>query len=196
MITAEELVDYVRREVSSYVKRYGKSQTPTDHDRDYDNNMVLGVNPGCVDTAQPSAAPLGSLIIEANMDGVEVFLDGTDLGPVTKDKPLRQPGLATGIHSVKGVKTGYEPVTKEIMVIPGQEQTVTLRIQYRREAKPTAMHLVDRGEALLFKKNSSFNPVAIYVHTSGQQNASDLAGGAGPLRGGVKGRSPVRAGRL
>src|SRR5271157_1558321 len=34
VITAEELVDYVRREVSSYVRRYGKSQTPTDHDRD------------------------------------------------------------------------------------------------------------------------------------------------------------------
>ncbi len=179
VITAEELVDYVRREVSSYVKRYGQSQTPTDHDRDYDNNMVLGVNPSCVDTAQPSAAPLGSLTIEANMDGVEVFLDGTDLGPVTKDKPLRQPGLATGIHTVKGVKTGYEPVSKEVMVIPGQEQTVTLRIQYRREVKPTAMHLVDRGEALLFKKNSSFNPLAIYVHTSGQQNANDLAAARG-----------------
>jgi tetratricopeptide (TPR) repeat protein len=174
VITAEELVDYVRREVSSYVKRYGKSQTPTDHDRDYDNNMILGVNPGCVDTAQRAPAPLGSLIIEANMDGVEVFLDDADLGPVTKDKPLREPGLATGIHSVKGVKAGYEPVTKEIMVIPGQEQTVTLRIQYRREAKPTAMNLVDRGEKLLFKKSSSLNPVAIYVHSSGRQKASDL----------------------
>ena len=174
VITAEELVDYVRREVSSYVKRYGQSQTPTDHDRDYDNNMVLGVNPGCGNTAQAAPAPLGSLIIEANMDGVEVFLDGTDLGPVTKDKPIRQPGLATGIHTVKGVKAGYEPVSKEVMVIPGQEQTVTLRVQFRREAKPTAMHLVDRGEALLFKKSSSFNPVAIYGHASGRQNATDL----------------------
>ena len=174
VITAEELVDYVRREVSSYVKRYGRSQTPTDHDRDYDNNMILGVNPGCIDTAQRAPAPLGSLIIEANMDGVEIFLDDTDLGPVTKDKPLREPGLATGIHSVKGVKAGYEPVTKEVMVIPGQEQTVTLRIQYRREAKPTAVNLVERGEKLLFKKNSSLNPVAIYVHSSGRQNVSDL----------------------
>jgi tetratricopeptide (TPR) repeat protein len=174
VITAEELVDYVRREVSSYVRRYGKSQTPTDHDRDYDNNMILGVNPGCVDTALQAPAPLGSLIIEANMDGVEVFLDDADLGPVTKDKPLHQPGLATGIHSVKGVKAGYEPVTKQIMVIPGQEQTVTLRIQYRRDAKPTAVNLVDRGEALLFKKNSSFNPLAIYGSGSGRQKTSDL----------------------
>jgi tetratricopeptide (TPR) repeat protein len=174
VITAEELVDYVRREVSSYVRRYGKSQTPTDHERDYDNNMILGVNPRCVDTAQPPPAPLGSLIIEANMDGVEVFLDDADLGSVTKDKPLREPGLATGIHHVKGVKSGYEPVTKEVMVIPGQEQTVTLRIQYRREAKPAAMRLVDRGEALLFGKNSSLNPVAIYFHSSGQQKVSDL----------------------
>jgi tetratricopeptide (TPR) repeat protein len=174
VITAEELVDYVRREVSSYVKQYGKSQTPTDHDRDYDNNMVLGVNPGCVATAQAAPAPLGSLVIEANMDGVEIFLDGTDLGPVTKDKPLHQPGLATGIHTVKGVKTGYEPVVKQVMVIPGQEQTVTLRIQFRREAKASAVHLVDRGEALIFKKNSSFNPVAIYGHSSGQQKTSDV----------------------
>jgi tetratricopeptide (TPR) repeat protein len=174
VITAEELVDYVRREVSSYVRRYGKSQTPTDHDRDYDNNMILGVNPACVDTAQPPPAPLGSLIIEANMDGVEVFLDDADLGSVTKDKPLREPGLATGIHNVKGVKAGYEPVTKEVMVIPGQEQTVTLRIQYRREAKPAAMRLVDHGEDLLSRKNSPFNPVAIYLHSSGQQKVSDL----------------------
>jgi tetratricopeptide (TPR) repeat protein len=77
---------------------------------------------------------------------------------------------------VKGVKAGYEPVTKEVMVIPGQEQTVTLRIQYRREAKPAAMHLVDRGEALLFKKNSTLNPVAVYVHSSGRQKVSDLEG--------------------
>lgn len=174
VITAEELVDYVRREVSSYVKQYGKSQTPTDHDRDYDNNMVLAVNPRCIQTAQAAPAPLGSLTIEANMDGVEVYLDGNDLGPVTKDKPLRQPGLATGIHTVKGVKTGYEPVTKEVMVIPGQEQTVTLRIQFRRETKPAAMNLVNRGEALLFKKNSSFNPLAIYGHASGEQSSSDL----------------------
>lgn len=174
VITAEELVDYVRREVSSYVKQYGKSQTPTDHDRDYDNNMVLGVDPRCIETAQAAPAPLGSLTIEANMDGVEVYLDGTDLGPVTKDKPIRQPGLSTGVHTVKGVKTGYEPVTKEVMVIPGQEQTVTLRIQFRREAKPTAINLVDHGEALLFKKNSGFNPLAIYGSASGQQKTGDL----------------------
>lgn len=174
VITAEELVDYVRREVSSYVRRYGKSQTPTDHERDYDNNMILGVNPGCVDSAQRAPAPLGSLIIEANMDGVEVFLDDADLGPVTKDKPLRQPGLATGIHCVRGVKGGYEPVMKDVMVIPGQEQTITLRIQYRREAKPAAVNLVDRGEKLYCKRNSSLNPVAIYVHSSGRQRTSDL----------------------
>jgi tetratricopeptide (TPR) repeat protein len=174
VITAEELVDYVRREVSSYVKRYGKSQTPTDHDRDYDNNMILGVDPGCTNTAQAAPAPLGSLVIEANMDGVEVFLDDKDLGPVTKDKPLHQPGLSTGIHHIKGVKTGYEPVTKEVMVIPGQEQAVTLRILFRREAKPEAINLVDHGESLLFKKNSSFNPLAIYGRGDGQQKSSDV----------------------
>jgi len=176
VVTADELIEYVRSEVRSYTRARGVSQTPTDHS-DFDNNMVLAVNPGCANTAVSPPVALGSIVIEANLDGVEVYLDGNRVGTVN-GKPLPLPGLATGVHIVKGVKPGYEPDTKEVMVVPGQERSVTLRIQYRRQYKRSSIDLVDRGEAFLFKSTSSFNPLAPFVpsrHTEADlKKARDL----------------------
>jgi tetratricopeptide (TPR) repeat protein len=171
VITADELIEYVRSEVRSYTRARGVSQTPTDHS-DFDNNMVLAVNKGCANTSLPPPASSGSIVIEANMDGVDVYLDDRLVGTVANGKPFPLPGLATGIHIVKGVKIGYEPDTKEVMVVPGQERSVTLRIQYRREYKRSSIDLVDRGEALLFKSTSSFNPLAPYAPS--RQTETDL----------------------
>jgi len=115
---------------------------------------------------------LGTLIIEANMDDVQVYVDDKLVGNVVKSKPLSIPGLSTGIHVVKGVRKGYEPDTKEVMVVPGQERTVTLRIQYRREYKPAALDLNQRGEGYLFKRTSTFNPVAAFMPA--KQTTGDL----------------------
>jgi tetratricopeptide (TPR) repeat protein len=179
VITAEEFVEYVRSEVSSYVRARGESQTPSDHEHDYDNNMILGVDPGCRNSGLSRPAPLGSVVILTNMDGVQVYLDDKLIGTIGKAQPLPLPGLPTGTHTLLGVRQGYEPVTKQFMVLPGQQQSVTLRIQYRRVYKPAAMEDVERGNKLLFKQGSSINPLAAYNPESmgsgsGRQTTADL----------------------
>ncbi len=80
------------------------------------------------------------------MDGVEVFVDGESVGLVTKDKPLRLPGLVPGVHTVKGVKQGYEPDgPREEMVYPGQEKTVSIKILILRRRKQAAVDDFDKG---------------------------------------------------
>ena len=67
------------------------------------------------------------------MDGVEAFVDGKSVGVVNKGVPLRLPGLRPGVHTVKGVRMGYEPDgPREETVYPGQESTVTLKIAILR----------------------------------------------------------------
>ncbi len=174
VITAEEFIEYVRREVSEYAKKRGTEQTPNEQG-DFDNNMVLGINPdyadsGCKDARRRFVS--GTLVVEANMDDVEVYVDDSRQGTVSKSKPLRLPGLKTGLHTVKGFRKGYEPDTQEVAVEPGRENPVTLRIQYRPEHKPKAIGFVDDGEKLLYKRNSAWNPADVYP--SGQQTAKDL----------------------
>jgi tetratricopeptide (TPR) repeat protein len=178
-ITAEEFVEYVRSQVSAYVRERNEFQTPSDHEHDYDNNMILAIDPECKNSALARSAPLGGLVVQTNMDGVQVYLDEKLVGTVTKDKPLTLPGLPTGLHTVQGVREGYEPVTKQFMVVPGQQQSVMLRIQYRRVYKPAAMNFVDRGKRLLFKQTSSINPLAAMNplalgSLSGRQTEADL----------------------
>jgi tetratricopeptide (TPR) repeat protein len=86
------------------------------------------------------------LIIESNMDGVEVFLDGKSMGVVTKSQPLRLPGLTPGSHTIQGVRMGYEPDgPREEMVYPGQEKTVSIRILILRRRNKAASDAFDRG---------------------------------------------------
>ena len=179
VVTAEEFVEYVRSQVSSYVRERGEFQTPSDHEHDYDNNMILAVDPGCKNSALPRPAPLGGIVVETNMDGVQVYLDDKLVGTAAKGKPLPLPGLSTGLHTVQGVREGYEPATKQFVVVPGQQQSITLRIQYRRVYKPAAMDMVDRGKKLLFKQSSSINPLVVFNPRSlggesGRQTEADL----------------------
>jgi len=172
IITADELISYVGNEVKSYTKARGYDESPSARG-DFDNNMVLGANPACVNpSAPPTLVSQGSIVIEVNMDGVNVYLDDKLIGAAAKDKPLTLPGLAPGAHTVQGTRQGYEPDTKQVMVIPGQSQSVKLRIQYRRTSKPAAIELVEKGEKLLFKTNSSLNPLAVYTPT--RQTQEDL----------------------
>jgi tetratricopeptide (TPR) repeat protein len=171
VITADELIEYVRTEVRGYTRARGAYQTPTEHN-DFDNNMILGVNPTCANAAPQPSLVLGSVVIEANMDDVQIYLDDKLVGTVAKNKPLPVPGLATGIHTVKAVKNGYEPDTRQVMVVPGESRSVTLRIQYRRQYKKTAIDDVERGEKLIFKTTSTFNLITAYKPA--RQTESDL----------------------
>ncbi len=158
LITADELIDYVRNGVQQYARSVKMSQTPTEHG-DFDNRMVLGANPSCV-AGTPAAG------------SAEVYLDGNLLGRVSQEGPLSLPGIAPGFHAIKGVRAGYEPELKEILIVAGEHRSVKLRVQYRREYRRSAVEEVERGEDLLFKRNSSVNPLKLYG--PGKQRESDL----------------------
>jgi uncharacterized caspase-like protein/tetratricopeptide (TPR) repeat protein len=171
-ITADEMIEYVRTNVRRYARDRSLSQTPTARG-DYEPSMPLGVSKACLAEGASAAPMLGSAIIEANLDDVELYIDGALVGRLSKNKPLTVPRLSSGLHEFKGVKPGYEPDRKEIMIAPGQESTVTLRIRYVRKVKESAIVLNSQGEKLLFTRRSSVNPMNI-APMPRAQSQSDL----------------------
>jgi tetratricopeptide (TPR) repeat protein len=86
------------------------------------------------------------LVIETNMDGVEVFVDGVSAGVVNKAAALRLPGLTPGSHTVQGVHMGYEPDgPRQEEIYPGQETTLTLRILIARNRSHSAVEHFNQG---------------------------------------------------
>ena len=110
-ITADEVIEYVRANVRRYARDRQLSQTPTARG-DYDPAMLLGVGMACLGTADPeSPALLGTAIVEANMNDVDLYIDGELVGTVSRDRPLTIPRLSSGLHDFMGVREGYEPDT-------------------------------------------------------------------------------------
>lgn len=171
VITADELIEYVRTQVRQYARERGRAQTPTDYG-DFDPNIVLALSKHCGSTVSAQDVRTGDLIVESNMDDVEVFLDDHRVGSASIAKPLHLPGIAAGVHTVTGAHKGYESDSKEVPVVPGQEKSVTIRIQYEREYKKQSRAYMDDGEKLLFSQRSSFNPVSVYA--PGSQNAASF----------------------
>ena len=171
-ITADELIEYVRSNVRSYARERKLSQTPTARG-DYEPDMLLGVAAACV--ADPVKAPsmVGTAIVESNMDDVDLYVDGALIGRLTKNKPLKMPGLSSGLHEFRGVREGYEPERKEVMIAPGQEVTVSLRIRYVRQLKKPAQALNEDGEKLLFTRRSSLSLLNL-VPVERRQSENDL----------------------
>lgn len=159
IVTADELIDYVRGEVQTYARSNRVTQTPTEHG-DFDNQMVFASNPSCVSNGR--GAQTTTLVIETPSGVVDVYIDGGLVGRVSAAAPLNIPGLSSGLHVVMGVRPGFETETKHVMVVPGQQRSVTLRVQYRREYKRSAVELVKRGQDLLFGHNSTINPGRLY----------------------------------
>jgi len=145
IVTADELADYVRTGVRADTKA---RQNPVADRGSFDPNMLLAYVPSNAVVEPPKQARTGMLIVESNMDGVEVLLDGKPVGVVSKGQPLRLPGLAPGKHTLQGVKMGYEPDgPREEVVYPGQESTVSIRIRFPRKRAKAAIDLFERGQA-------------------------------------------------
>ena len=143
VVTADELAEYVRREVRQATE--GK-QNPTSERGSFDPNMLLAFIPSNAAPGMPPAPKTGTLIFEANTSGVEVFVDGKSIGVVNKGGNLRMPGLVPGAHTVKGVKMDYEPDgPREETVYPGQESTVSLKILILRRRPKAAVDSFDKG---------------------------------------------------
>lgn len=143
LVTADELAEYVRRNVREVTSG---QQNPTSDRGSFDPNMLLAYQPNGLRTGNPPPPKNGGFVIEANMDGVEIFVDGKSMGVVNKGNPLRLPGLAPGVHTVQGVKMGYEPDgPREETVYPGQDVTVSIKILIARRRNKAAVDLFNRG---------------------------------------------------
>lgn len=166
IVTADELVNYVKREVRLYARSKGEQQTPVEFG-DFPDDLLLGYSHQRRDQIAGHLTELanGSLAVETNLDNVEVYLDNQRLGVASPGAPLRIPGLAPGAHTVRGSRMGYEPVSLEINVLPGSSQTVSLRLLQQRVIKPAAKVMYDEGEKIWRTSNAS---------PSDLKNAADL----------------------
>lgn len=172
-ITADELIEYVRTNVRRYARERQLSQTPTARG-DYEPEMLLGVANACLsDSTNEAPSMLGTAVIETNMDDVDVYLDGKLVGRMSKGKPLIIPSLPSGLHEFQGVREGYEPDRKEVMIAPGQESAVSFRIRYVRQIKKPAQELNEQGEKLLFTRRSSLSLMNL-VPMERKQSEGDL----------------------
>ncbi|MEQ1885335.1 MAG: caspase family protein [Bryobacteraceae bacterium] len=143
IVTADELGNYVRRNVREVTN--GK-QNPTADRGSFDPNMLLSFLPPSMRAAHAPPPVDGTLVFETNMDGVEVFVDGTSRGVINKGTPLRLPGMRPGAHTVQGVKMGYEPDgPREETVYPGREATVSIKILIQRRRPRAAVDQLNDG---------------------------------------------------
>jgi tetratricopeptide (TPR) repeat protein len=164
IVTADELAEYVRRNVREATNA---NQNPTSERGSFDPQMLLAYIPSGAAPGTPPPPKDGTFIIEANMDGVEVFVDGKSAGVVNKGVPLRLPGLRPGAHTIKGVRMGYEPDgPREETVYPGQESTVTLKIAILRRRPRTAVDEFDKGLEL-YNKGTKENYAKAAEHFRG-----------------------------
>lgn len=147
IVTADELYDYVYRNVRQDTSEAVQGQqNPTVGQGSFDPRMLLAYVPSRAKPGAPPAPKEGTFIIESNMDGVEVFLDGKSVGVVNKGKALTLPGLAPGAHTIKGVKMGYEPDgPRDESAYPGRETTVSIKIMIARRRNRAAADALDKG---------------------------------------------------
>jgi tetratricopeptide (TPR) repeat protein len=157
VVTADELVEYVRTEVRNYAAKHGVQQTPHANS-DYEPAMPMGVSLRC-GSSNLDASASGSAVIETLSDGVEVFVDDDLVGTATKDAPLNIPGLAEGPHIIKANKAGYKPEIQQIMVVRGRASTVTIRMRFPITVKRQAEVLEQQGDKLLRSQHSTMNPL-------------------------------------
>ena len=143
IVTADELAEYVHRNVREATNG---QQNPTSDRGSFDTNMLLSYVPSNIKPGAPPPPKFGTLILEANMSDVEVFVDGKSVGVLSKGTPLSLPGLVPGVHVIKGVKMGYEPDgPREEMIYPGQQTTVSIKILIAKRRNKAALDAVDEG---------------------------------------------------
>lgn len=155
IVTADELVQYVRSQVRQYARAKGQSQNPQESGS-FPADMTLGFLPERrekVKSAQPVTN--GSIVVVSNLENVEVYIDNNRVGTTGTAKRLLVPGLASGEHEVRGERQGYDPAVRSITVRPGQEITVELRIQFQRRIGAAAKEEFDKGQAIYARRKSS-----------------------------------------
>lgn len=145
--------------LSNYVK-YNVAQATADRQHPVSEpsntsdagDAVLAYYPGRATASNVPQPKDGTLVIETNMDGVEVTVDGKSVGVVNKANALRLPGLQPGLHTIQGNREGYMPDgPRDQEVYPGQETTVSIRILIAKVRKKAALDHFNRGMELYNK---------------------------------------------
>jgi tetratricopeptide (TPR) repeat protein len=156
IVTADELIDYVRNEVRQYVRKQQARQTPSERG-DFPNDLILGYSPKRRQQLAGSAAPVaaGVIVVEVNQENTEIYIDEQRTGVASPGKPLQVPGLSSGVHQIRAVRMGFEPATVEVNVVPGSTQTVSLRLLYPRKTKPSAQAAYEEAERIWLRSKSS-----------------------------------------
>ncbi len=155
VVTADELVQYVRSQVRQYARAKGQSQNPQESGN-FPAEMVMGFLPQRrekVKAARPVAE--GSVIVVSNLPDVEVYVDNQRIGTTGSAKRLAVPGLASGEHEVRGEKQGFDPAVRSVTVRPGQEITVELRIQFERKVGAAPREEFGKGQAIYARRKSA-----------------------------------------
>jgi len=155
-ITADELIEYVGSNVRRYARARQLSQTPSARG-DYEPEMLLGLGTGCVSDGSTAPSMLGSAIVVSDTDDVDLYVAGKLIGRLSKGHPLTLPSLATGLHEFLAVRNGFQPERQDVMVAPGQEVNVNVRIRRLRQVAPEARRLDEAGEKLLYTRRSSLS---------------------------------------
>lgn len=146
-------------DLSNYVK-YNVAQATADRQHPVSEpsstsdagDAVLAYYPGRATATNVPAPKDGTLVIESNMDGVEVTVDGKSVGVVNKTNPLRLPGLQPGLHTIQGNRDGYMPDgPREQEIYPGQDTTVSIRILIAKMRKRAAVDHFNHGMELYNK---------------------------------------------
>ena len=109
--------------------------------------MLLAYNPGRAKAATRPADKFGTLVIETNMDGTEVFVDNVSQGHHHEsDAPQITSAWPLDLIPFQGVHLGYEPDgPRQENVYPGQDTTVSIKITIVRRKNRAAADLVDKG---------------------------------------------------
>jgi tetratricopeptide (TPR) repeat protein len=156
IVTADELVQYVRSQVRQYAKARGVSQNPQESGS-FPADMTLGFLPLRREKVKANAKPVleGSIVVTSNLDDVEVYVDGNRIGKIGAGKRLLVPGLSSGEHEVRGERQGYDPATRTVSVRPGQEIHVELRIQFQRRIGAEAKEEFLKGQAIYARRKST-----------------------------------------
>ena len=67
----------------------------------------------------------GTLTVYANVDDVDVYVDGVKRGTCGRADPFKMT-LPAGSHGVEGLKSKYYPAVKQVYISPGEYQTLKL----------------------------------------------------------------------
>src|ERR1700730_4296190 len=81
----------------------------------------------------PPAVDQGTLAVRANVEGAEVFLDGTPKGLTDSSKKYQEPKVDVGPHQITLKKSGYEDESQSVDIAPGRTSTAVFALKEKKE---------------------------------------------------------------